>query len=297
MVTSSPSARKVRRLPSGSVSGSRPPQLSSSSDPYSSGAGPTDRPAGEEVAGSRRRPVGRQVGELLGGGPVGGPERRAGDHVPVEPDLEGEVQGGVPGVDEVGQQRDVARGRGDARVLERRPRHHPRRDRRRERLAEERAQRHVLPGLHVAGGPVVHQHHAEEVVGGLADRDRLPERAVPADHEADLGLDVEALGGPERRRPVVGPALPVRPAHGRARDDDRPGPPVVGDGQVLPVRRQGRRPGAQDAPDVRGVVLARVEVDVVADGEGQVHRHRVAPVVQRVAASGRSASRESPASR
>ena len=112
MVTSSPSARKVRRLPSGSVSGSLAAPAQLEQRPVLVGRRPTDRPAGEEVAGSRRRPVGREVGELLGGGPVRGPERRAGDHVPVEPDLEGEVQGGVPGVDEVGQQRRRRAGAG-----------------------------------------------------------------------------------------------------------------------------------------------------------------------------------------
>ena len=48
---------------------------------------------------------------------------------------------------------------------------------------------------------------------------------------------------------------------------------MVADRQVLPVGRERLGVGAEDAPDVGRVVLARVEVDVVRDLDGQVHRH------------------------
>ncbi len=55
------------------------------------------------------------------------------------------------------------------------------------------------------------------------------------------------------------------------------GPPVVGDGQVAPVRQQRLAVGTEDAPEVRGVVQRRVEVDVVDD----LDRHQHVDVVDR----------------
>ena len=66
--------------------------------------------------------------------------------------------------------RVLVRGRHEG-VGQRVQRRHPGRDRGGEGLAEERAERLVLPGLDVPGGPVVDQHHAEDVVGEVVDRD------------------------------------------------------------------------------------------------------------------------------
>jgi hypothetical protein len=49
---------------------------------------------------------------------------------------------------------------------------------------------------------------------------------------------------------------------------------VVADGQVLPVRQQRLGVGAEQPAEVRRVLLGGVEVDVVADLERQLHRHR-----------------------
>ena len=67
-------------------------------------------------------------------------------------------------------------------------------------------------------------------------------------------------------------ALTAGPHHVGAGHDDRAGPAVVADRQVLPVRRQGVAVRPEDAPDVLGVVLRGVEVDVVGDLERQVQR-------------------------
>ena len=72
-----------------------------------------------------------------------------------------------------GSARRLLRGRLDAVLLEQRERRHPGGDRRLERLAEERAERDVLPRLDVARAPVVHEHDAEDVVGEALRRDRL----------------------------------------------------------------------------------------------------------------------------
>ena len=66
-------------------------------------------------------------------------------------------------------------------------------------LAVERAERHVLPLLDVARTPVVHQHHAEDVLLRLAHRDRLAQRVALADDEGSLQLDVQLGGRAEAR--------------------------------------------------------------------------------------------------
>ena len=68
-------------------------------------------------------------------------------------------------------------------------------------------------------------------------------------------------------------ALALGPHDGRARDDDGAGTAVVADGQVLPVGSERVTVRAEDPPDVGGVVLAGVEVDVVGDLERQPQPH------------------------
>ncbi len=167
--------------------------------------------------------------------------------------------------------------------LERGERDDPRRHRRGERLAEERAQRLVLPALDVARAPVVDEHEAEDVLGGRARRDRRPERVAGAGDEPELELDVEPLRRPEGRRAagLGGRELAARAPHRRARDDHRARPAVVADREVAPVRQQRVAVGAEHAPEVGGVLERRVEVDVVANRQRQPHldlgkRHRAA---------------------
>ena len=57
----------------------------------------------------------------------------------------------------------------------------PGRDAGGEVFCEEGAEGLVLPGLNVAGGPVVEEADAEEVMVGLRDRDRRAEEAGLAD--------------------------------------------------------------------------------------------------------------------
>ena len=130
-------------------------------------------------------------------------------------------------------------------------------------------------------------------------RPRSPSAARHADHEADLGLDVE----PCRRARTPGPSavgpLPAGPDDRRAGDDHRAGPAVVADRQVLPVGQQRRLVGPEDPPDVGGVVLGGVEVDVVADLERQTQldlgERAAAAARRRPGAPGRSAARRSAA--
>ena len=94
---------------------------------------------------------------------------------------------------------------------------------------------------------------------------------------------ISAVGGPPTRKPTSSsksswrrrhePGRPVGrvghealgPHDRRAADHDRPGPSVVGDGEVPPVGQQRLAAGPQDAPEVGGVVERRVEVDEVDD--------------------------------
>ena len=103
--------------------------------------------------------------------------------------------------------------------------------------------------------------------------------ARAADHEPELGLDVETGARPEDRAVVALP-LAARPDDRRAAGDDGAAAPVVADGQVPPVGQQRLLVGPEDLPDVGGVVERGVEVDVVADLERHpqldlVERHQV----------------------
>ena len=198
------------------------------------------------------------------------------DHGPVHRHLEMEVDSARFGPAQVRQRLGLLSGQVDPRIGQRGHRRHPCGDARGERLAEERAERHVLPRLDVAGAPVVEQDHPEEVVAGLGERHGHTEVRRPSDDEADLGLDVEAGARPERRqRRTRGTVLPAGPDDvGPARDDGA-GASVVRDGQVLPRDGQVGTVGAEDLADVRGMVLGGVEVDVVGDLERQMHGHRV----------------------
>ena len=86
----------------------------------------------------------------------------------------------VVGIVEMRQRRRIALRPREGRGAEWRQRlrgHHPRRNRGGEILAEEWAERLILPGLDVARGPVVEQAEAENMLGGLADRHGFAERA------------------------------------------------------------------------------------------------------------------------
>ena len=231
-------------------------------------------------------PFDGRVCELLRHRPVEAARVPARDHGAVQVDLERQVVGPVALDAKVWQRLRLLRRCGDAAILEQRQRRHPRGDRRGEALAEERPERDVLPGLDVAGAPVVDEHDAEDVICERARRHRLGLRARHADDEAELELDVEAS-----RRAVDGRVrvrrlrLAPRPADRRAADDDRSGPAVVADRQVTPVRQQRLRVGPEHPAEVRRVLERGVEVDVVRDGERQLRRHLVER--DRVARSGR----------
>ena len=70
-------------------------------------------------------------------------------------------------------------------------------------LRQERPERLVFPGLDVPGGPVVEQAVAGDVVGCLADRDRVTGGVAGADPDAEFEFEVQLLRRPEggcRRR-------------------------------------------------------------------------------------------------
>ncbi len=91
------------------------------------------------------------------------------------------------------------------RGVERCQRGDPVADARGEGLAEEGAERHVLPGLEVARRPVVEPDDAEDVVGQVGAGDGGAEPRRGADHEPELGLDVQTAARRRSRRPRVGP--------------------------------------------------------------------------------------------
>src|SRR5258708_6565060 len=109
--------------------------------------------------------------------------------------------------------------------------HYPGRDRRREILGEERAQRLVFPGLHIARRPIVEQAQADDAIARRGDRDRLALRVARPDPDAELKLVIEVVARAEARRgllPRLAPALgsPHRrtPGAHRRAPPRRPGP-------------------------------------------------------------------------
>ena len=94
----------------------------------------------------------------------------------------------------------AAGARARARARERR---HPGGDRGRERLAEERAERLVLPRLEVARAPVVEQHDAEDVVERLARprRARRARSASPITKPSSSSMSSAGSGRTRARRP------------------------------------------------------------------------------------------------
>ena len=167
---------------------------------------------------------------------------------------------------------DRRAGEGGAKRRQRLHRHHPGRDGAGEVLGQEGAQRLVLPGLHVTRGPVVEQHQAEEVVFGLRQRHALAQRVAGADEGAQLQFVVQPLARAQGGRLGRGRfQLAQRAAYRRATDDKGRGPPVIADGHPLVVGQQ-RVVRAEQFAHRGGVVDAGVEVGVVADLTGQLHR-------------------------
>lgn len=144
-------------------------------------------------------------------------------------------------------------------------------------LGRERAERDVLPGLDVASAPVVEQDIAKDVILGLSDGDGLAQLVRAADEHAHLELEVELLRGGEGGNLGLGLGvekdLAPGAADGCAGDHDARGAAVVGNGEMRVVGLQGVVGTAEQNADVEGVVLADVEVGVVANGHGDVVLH------------------------
>ena len=139
-------------------------------------------------------------------------------------------------------------------------------------LAEEGAEGNVLPLLDVAGGPIVEEHQAKNVVLRLGRRDALAKRFAVEGDESHFELEVEEAGRAEDGRILrVGAGLAHGAADGRAADDNAGGPAVVPHRHVLPVGEQGVVRIAEHLADVSGMVLAGVEVRVVAHFHRHVH--------------------------
>ena len=190
----------------------------------------------------------------------------------------------TPAIVEVRQRLRVARRARPRHPIrrERLERHDPRRHRGGEVLGEERPQRLVLPGLHVARRPVIQQAQPEDVALGLAPaardcRARCPRRRTPPARARSRAAASAAAPGAAR---PAGMSWPRGRRDALARDADRGRAAVIGDRHPLVVRQQ-RIVGAEQPPDRGGVMDGGVEVGVVADvggdavlGRGLRHEQR-----------------------
>jgi len=183
-----------------------------------------------------------------------------------EEDFEVEVDGGAFVGGEVGEWGGVAGGAGCEGDTVGREGFHwddPGRDGGGEAFSEEWAEGLVLPGLDVAGGPVVEKGDAEEVLLGFVDGDGMTEGVAGGDVGGYFELVVELLGWAEGAELD----LALWAGDGGSADDDGGGSAVVADGDVFVVGEQGLV-GAEELADVGGVVERGVEVSVVGDVDG-----------------------------
>ena len=145
-------------------------------------------------------------------------------------------------------------------------------DGRGEVLAEEGAERNVLPLLEIAGGPVVEESVTEDVLVSVSGLDGLTEGVTSTEVDGHFEFEIHSSAGTEDGRLAFdGAALTVGAADGGARDDDGRGASVVADGEVQPVFEEGRLVGAEHLANVGSVVAGDVEVSVVTDVAGEEH--------------------------
>ncbi len=154
----------------------------------------------------------------------------------------------------------------DAEGFERGHRRNPGSDGGGEVFREEGSERLVLPGLNVAGGPVVEQTDAEEVMRRFRDGNGSAQQAGLADIKRQFQFIIQCLGGKEirlafRRRWA---RLPCRTEERDSAGEDGGGAAVIADRDVFVVGEQ-RLIGAEEPADAGGVMDGGVEVRVVGD--------------------------------
>ena len=124
-------------------------------------------------------------------------------------------------VGEVIEDGGVLLGASDAKVIEGFEGDDPGRDGGAKVLAEEGAEGDVFPLLDVAGGPIVEEHEAEDVVLRLGRRDALSHRLAVERDKSHFELEVKQAGRTEDGgRFGVGAGLADGAADGCAADDD-----------------------------------------------------------------------------
>ena len=151
-------------------------------------------------------------------------------------------------------------------------RHHPGRDAGSEVLREEGTERLVFPGLHIAGGPVVQQAQAEDVVFGIINANRLAPLVACTGVDAHLQLIVQTVAGLEYGIGIGSLELTLGALEIHARDTNARRTAVVANRHPLVVFHQ-RVGGAKQLAHIGRVIDGGVEVRVVAHlyGHGVFH--------------------------
>lgn len=151
----------------------------------------------------------------------------------------------------------------------------PRADGRTKVLAVEGAERDVLPSLDITSAPVVEQNVAENIVLSIIDIDRVTHLGRAADEAAKLNLVVKSLAstgdGLLGRGSRVGEDLALGTANRGTRDDNAGRSAVVANREVGVVGLEGVLGATEEDTNLEGVVVAGVEISVVANLHGEVH--------------------------
>ena len=117
---------------------------------------------------------------------------------------------------------------------------HPGRDVGAQVLGQEGTQRNVLPLLDIPRAPVVHQHHAENVLVGFFDRNGIAHLVPAPNEERHLEFEVKQLARAKDWGVRLDRAgLAVGPANRLTADHHGAGSAVVAHREVLPVGHEG----------------------------------------------------------
>mmetsp|Transcript_42561 Transcript_42561/g.107385 ORF Transcript_42561/g.107385 Transcript_42561/m.107385 type:complete len:285 (+) Transcript_42561:343-1197(+) len=141
-------------------------------------------------------------------------------------------------------------------------------------LAQEGTERNVLPLLDVTRTPVVHHHHAKDVVLRIFHGDRMSKLVTGTHEEGHLQLKVQQTTGTEHgRRVLVGTSLATGTMYINTGHDHRGGTSMVANRQMKPVGLQSVGSTTEHGTNVGGMFATRVKVGIVTDPCRKQHGH------------------------
>src|ERR1017187_1956042 len=239
-----------------------------------------DRATSQEIAGLKIAAVDGVMSELLRNAPVKVLEIRSRDYVwlaqfcGLQLRFEMNVDGEIIRHPQIWQRLGILWRKRFAKRLERIKCHDPRRNARAKVFGQERTERLVFPRLNIACAPIVHQHHAKDVIDRATNRHWLTKRIARPNEECRFQFVIEAFARTKDRLDRVRRfGLTLRSPHIGATDNNRTGSSVISDRQPFPIWHERVLRAAQHRADIVRVVIRRIKIRVIADVRRQLHRN------------------------